>query len=127
MLIGAMLESNAKPGARELVDRPQRAIVDRPQGRAIAADIAHARGRQRRPAGGEILREAFRRQLVHALVQVSVRSDFVSRLDDLVDERGISLGDPAKDEERAADAACVQQVRACPCVVSTTRLGRASQ
>ena len=113
-------------GACEHIERPQRSTVYRPLGSAKASWCRNAGRSEDRATRAELLREGIWVQLVHARVRVSVRRDFVSRIQDAPQQRRVVFGNPPE-HENVPRTPQLSRSANMSFVVATTRLGSSSQ
>jgi hypothetical protein len=92
------------------VERPHRAVVDRPLRCAKPQDGLDSGRPQRVNASIQLIGKRVWRQLIDRTVQVSMRSDLVSCLDNLLDEPGVPERNPAENEERGANPVPIQEI-----------------
>jgi hypothetical protein len=95
----------------ERLERPQRPIVHRPFRRTEQGDRRSADRRQRAQTVAKVVAKGVGAEVVGALMQVPVRSNFVARIADRRDELGMALGDPPDDEDRGADIRAIEEIQ----------------
>src|SRR3546814_18434749 len=90
--------------------RPRGAGVDREARRTIAGDGRAAGILQCLPRTSEIGAESRGIHRENALVIPAVARDFVARIDDPADQRGVTMRDPAEREEGRLDPRLAEQL-----------------
>ena len=117
----------AEPLPRQHLERPHRAVVDRPLRRAKAADRGNAGRLQRRDAAVELVGKGVRRQLVHRIVKLTVRARSRARRRQSARPDADSAPPPTRARRTSRGRWCRSSSSSSCRVFSTTRLGRLSQ